>query len=134
MSDISNQSEQLMAMTSDIVAAHVANNNVAASDLPKLIENIHSTLQGLSDRSSRKPEQAPAVPIKDSVKSDNITCLDCGAKMKMLKRHIKTYHQLTPEEYRQKWSLPTDYPMVSSNYSDRRSNLAKAIGLGRLRS
>lgn len=123
-----------MAMTSDIVAAHVANNNVAASDLPKLIENIHSTLQGLSDRSSRKPEQAPAVPIKDSVKSDNITCLDCGAKMKMLKRHIKTYHQLTPEEYRQKWSLPTDYPMVSSNYSDRRSNLAKAIGLGRLRS
>lgn len=134
MSNLSNQNEQLMTMTSDIVSAHVAHNNVAVSDLPKLIENVHSSLQGLSGQSSSKPDRAPAVPIKDSVKADYLICLGCGAKMKMLKRHISTHHQMTPEEYRKHWGLPADYPIVTVNYSKTRSGLARRIGLGKKRS
>ncbi len=133
MSSISNQNEQLMTMTSDIVSAHVAHNNVAVSDLPKLIENVHSSLQGLSGQSSQKPDLAPAVSIKASVKADYLICLGCSAKMKMLKRHINTHHQMTPEEYRKHWGLPPDYSMVTANYSKTRSGLAKKIGLGRHR-
>lgn len=131
MSNISNQNEQLMVMTSDIVAAHVAHNNVAVSDLPKLIENVHSSLQELSGQSIRKTSNTPAVPIKDSVKADYLVCLGCGKEMKMLKRHIKVHHQMTPEEYRKHWDLPADYPIVTTDYSKKRSSLAKKIGLGR---
>jgi len=108
MSSISNQNEQLMTMTSDIVSAHVAHNNVAVSDLPKLIENVHSSLQGLSGQSSQKPDLAPAVSIKASFKAVYLICLGCGAKMKMLKLHITTHHPMTPEEYRKPWGLPPD--------------------------
>lgn len=131
MSNISNQNEQLMAMTSDIVSAHVTNNIVAVSDLPKLIENVHSSLQKLSGQSARKPPRAPAVPIKNSVKANYLVCLGCGKEMKMLKRHIRVHHQMTPEEYRKHWDLPADYPVVTSDYSKKRSSLAKEIGLGR---
>lgn len=131
MNNTANRDQQLMTMTSDIVAAHVANNNVAVSDLPKLIENVHVSLRGLTDKSVPKNHQKPAVPIKDSITSNLITCLDCGKSMKMLKRHLMTHHQMTPGEYRIKWGLVPDYPMVTSNYSKIRSGLAKEIGLGR---
>lgn len=131
MNNLSDRSEQLITMTSDIVSAHVARNNVAVSDLPKLIENVHSALHGLSDQKQPRSRKSPAVPIKDSEKSDHLICLGCGARMKMLKRHIATSHQMTPDEYRQYWNLPANYSMVSAEYSKTRSGLAKEIGLGR---
>lgn len=131
MSNLSDQNQQLITMTSDIVSAHVASNNVAVSDLPKLIKNVHGALNGLSHQKQSRLQREPAVPIKDSVKSDHLICLGCGAKMKMLKRHIATSHQMTPDEYRQYWNLPANYSMVSAKYSKTRSGLAKEIGLGR---
>ncbi len=131
MNNTANRDQQLMTMTSDIVAAHVANNNVAVSDLPKLIENVHGSLRGLTDKPAPKEHQNPAVPIKYSITSDLITCLDCGKSMKMLKRHLMANHQMTPSEYRKKWELAPDYPMVTSRYSKIRSGLAIDMGLGR---
>ncbi|ATY33587.1 MucR family transcriptional regulator [Sphingomonas psychrotolerans] len=123
--------ETLITLTADIVAAHVSNNSVAVSDLPVLIQNVHGALTGLG-RTVVEPEvkQEPAVSIRSSVKPDFIVCLEDGKKLKMLKRHLMTHYQLTPEQYRAKWNLPADYPMVAPNYAEQRRTLAKKIGLG----
>ena len=124
--------EMLITLTADIVAAHVSNNSVAVSDLPVLIGNVHQALAGLSS-SVGAPQAAPepAVPIRLSVKKDYIVCLDDGKKLKMLKRHLMTHYGMTPDDYRTKWGLPADYPMVAPAYAEQRRVLAKAIGLGR---
>jgi predicted transcriptional regulator len=124
--------ELLITLTADIVAAHVSNNSVAVSDVPTLIGNVHSALAGLSGGSAA-PAAAPepAVPIRLSVKKDYIVCLDDGKKLKMLKRHLMTHYGMTPDDYRAKWGLPADYPMVAPAYAETRRVLAKAIGLGR---
>lgn len=123
--------ETLVTLTADIVAAHVSNNSVAVSDLPLLIQNVHGALTGLG-RAAAEPEvkQEPAVSIRSSVKPDYIVCLEDGKKLKMLKRHLMTHYQMTPEQYRAKWNLPADYPMVAPNYAEQRRTLAKKIGLG----
>lgn len=121
----------LLALTADIVSSHVANNSVAVNDLPQLIQNVFSTLSGLAQPEVEpEPIQEPAVPIRQSVKPDFIVCLEDGKKLKMLKRHLMTAYGLTPDEYRTKWGLPADYPMVAPNYAESRRQLAKAIGLG----
>ena len=124
-------SETLITLTADIVSAHVSNNSVAVSDLPLLIQNVHNALTGLGGR-AEEPEvkQEPAVSIRSSVKPDYIVCLEDGKKLKMLKRHLMTHYQMTPDEYRQKWGLNADYPMVAPNYAEQRRTLAKKIGLG----
>ena len=124
--------ETLITLTSDIVAAHVSNNSVAIEEVPTLISNVFQALAGLGEEPV--VEQAPlepAVSIRASVRPDHVTCLECGRKMKMLKRHLTADHGLTTEEYRQRWSLAPDHPLVAPNYADRRRDLAKAIGLGR---
>ena len=123
---------ELLALTSDIVAAHVSNNAVPTTDLPGLIETVYATLAKLG-RLGPEPEVElkPAVPIRRSVADDHIVCLEDGMKLKMLKRHLKTHHDMTPEEYRAKWKLPPDYPMVAPAYARKRQELAKKIGLGR---
>jgi predicted transcriptional regulator len=123
---------ELLTLTSDIVAAHVSNNSVASSDLPSLIESVFGTLSGLgAEAAEPEVELKPAVPIKKSITDDFIICLEDGKKLKMLKRHLKTAYDLSPEEYRAKWGLPHDYPMVAPNYALKRQQLAKKIGLGR---
>ena len=123
--------EELLGLTSEIVAAHVSNNTVAVSDLPDLIERVYKTLASVGpDQNSRPDRPIPAVPAKQSVTPEFIICLEDGKKLKMLKRHLKTAYNLTPEEYRERWGLPPDYPMVSPNYAKQRSRLAKEIGLG----
>ena len=121
----------LLALTADIVSSHVANNSVAVNDLPQLIQNVFATLSGLA-RSEPEPEpkQEPAVPVRQSVKPDYIVCIEDGKKLNMLKRHLMTAYGLTPEEYRTKWGLPADYPMVAPKYAEARRQLAKSIGLG----
>ncbi len=124
--------ETLITLTSDIVAAHVSNNSVAVDDLPLLITNVYGALAGLGQVVpvvEKLPE--PAVSIRSSVKPDHIVCLEDGKKLKMLKRHLMTHYNLTPDQYRQRWSLPADYPMVAPSYAEKRRDLAKKIGLGR---
>jgi predicted transcriptional regulator len=123
----------LLVLTADIVAAHVSNNSVALGDLPTLIRNVHGSLAGLGAQAASEPteQQAPAVSVRSSVKSDFIVCLEDGKKLKMLKRHLMTHYQMTPADYRAKWNLPADYPMVAPNYAAQRRDLAKKIGLGR---
>lgn len=131
MNDNENLDETLMALTADIVAAHVSNNSVSVNDLPQLIANVHSALSGISGSSAApeaKPE--PKVPVRSSIKPDYIVCLEDGKKLKMLKRHLMTHYSLTPDQYRQKWGLSADYPMVAPNYAEQRRALAKSIGLG----
>jgi predicted transcriptional regulator len=131
MSDNEVAEDTLLTLTADIVAAHVSNNSVAVNDLPNLIQNVHQALTGISATSSvaeAKPE--PKVSIRSSVKPDFISCLECGKKQKMLKRHLMTNHEMTPADYRQKWGLSSDYPMVAPNYAEQRRTLAKSIGLG----
>jgi predicted transcriptional regulator len=125
--------ETLITLTADIVAAHVSNNSVAVSDIPGLIENVHRALNSLTPGEvAEEPElPEPAVSIRASVKPDYIVCLEDGKKLKMLKRHLMTHYNMTPEEYRTRWSLPADYPMVAPNYAATRRELAKKIGLGR---
>lgn len=125
--------EALLVLTADIVAAHVSNNNVAVSDMPGLIARIHEALAGLSNLSEPAPVEAqkPAVSVRNSVKPDYLVCLEDGKKMKMLRRHLHTDHGMTAAEYRAKWNLPGDYPMVAPAYAERRRDLAIAIGLGR---
>jgi predicted transcriptional regulator len=124
--------ELLITLTADIVAAHVSNNSVAVSDLPTLIGNVHSALSGLSGTEAPPPAAPePAVPIRNSVKKDYIVCLEDGKKLKMLKRHLMTHYGMTPDDYRAKWGLAADYPMVAPAYAETRRVLAKAIGLGR---
>lgn len=123
--------ETLITLASDIVSAHVSNNSVAVEDLPTLITNVYGALAGLGGTApvvEEKPE--PAVSIRASVKPDYIVCLEDGKKLKMLKRHLMTHYQMTPEQYRAKWNLPADYPMVAPNYAEQRRSLAKKIGLG----
>jgi predicted transcriptional regulator len=130
-----NATETLITLTADIVSAHVSNNNVAVNDLPTLIQNVHTALSALGG-SSPEPEvkkQEPAVSVRSSVKPDYIVCLEDGKKLKMLKRHLMTHYQMTPDEYRQKWGLGPDYPMVAPNYAEQRRSLAKKIGLGTTR-
>jgi len=124
--------DSLVTLAADIVCAHVSNNSVAISDLPQLIRNVHAALAGLSEPVAAPIEkQAPAVSIRASIKPDFIVCLEDGKKLKMLKRHLMTHYQMTPDDYRAKWGLPADYPMVAPNYSEQRRALAKTIGLGR---
>jgi predicted transcriptional regulator len=125
-------SETLITLTSDIVAAHVSNNSVSVGDLPALITNVYYALSGLGEAApvAEAPPE-PAVSIRSSVKPDHIVCLEDGKKLKMLKRHLMTHYNLTPEQYRARWNLPADYPMVAPNYAEKRRELAKKIGLGR---
>ncbi len=123
------QNETLLTLTADIVAAHVSNNNVALADLATMIERVHGALAALGGEPA-EPELKPAVSVRASVKPDHLVCLEDGKKMKMLRRHLATDHGLTPDEYRAKWGLPATYPMVASDYSERRRVLAKEIGLG----
>ncbi len=124
--------ETLITLTSDIVAAHVSNNSVSVDDLPSLITNVFGALAGLG-QAAAAPEKAPepAVSVRSSIKPDHIVCLEDGKKLKMLKRHLMTHYNMTPEQYRQRWNLPADYPMVAPNYAEKRRELAKKIGLGR---
>lgn len=122
----------LIALTSDIVSAHVSNNNVATGDVADLIRSVYDALTKVGQPAQAEaPKAEPAVSIRQSVKPDYIVCLEDGAKLKMLKRYLKTRFQMTPEEYRAKWGLPRDYPMVAPNYSEERKTLAQKIGLGR---
>jgi predicted transcriptional regulator len=133
MNDIqADMAETLITLTSDIVAAHVSNNNVAVDDVADLITSVYGALAGLG-QAAPEPEPAPepAVSIRSSVKPDHIVCLEDGKKLNMLKRHLSTYHGMTPDEYRARWNLPSDYPMVAPNYAEKRRDLAKKIGLGR---
>jgi predicted transcriptional regulator len=125
------QDELLVTLTADIVAAHVSNNSVAVSDLALLIQNVHGALAGLTGEAPvPQAKQEPAVSIRASIKPDYIVCLEDGKKLKMLKRHLMTHYKMTPEDYRAKWGLPADYPMVAPNYAEQRRTLAKKIGLG----
>ena len=131
MENNDNLGETLITLTADIVSAHVSNNSVAVNDLPTLIQNVHNALTALGggrEEPEAKPE--PAVSIRSSIKPDYIVCLEDGKKLKMLKRHLMTHYQMTPDEYRQKWGLNPDYPMVAPNYAEQRRTLAKKIGLG----
>lgn len=122
--------ETLVTLTADIVAAHVGNNSVAISDLPLLIQTVHGALTGLGDTAKPEVKQEPAVSIRASVKPDYVVCLEDGKKMKMMRRHLMTHYGMTPDDYRAKWDLPKDYPMVAPNYAEKRRALAKEIGLG----
>ena len=124
---------ELLELTSEIVSAHVSNNSVSTSDLPPLIEEVYRTLGTVGEKPEAKEKIQPAVPIKKSIQQDYIICLEDGKKLKMLKRHLKTAYNMTPEEYRDKWGLPHDYPMVAPAYAAQRSKLAREMGLGRKR-
>ncbi len=122
-------SAELLELTTKIVAAHVSHNAMPAADLPRLIATVHETLAKLgTEEAAPRPE--PAVPIKQSVTPDYIICLEDGTKHKMLKRHLKAAHSMSPYKYRERWGLPRDYPLVSPNYAKQRSKLAKKFGLG----
>lgn len=123
--------EMLITMTADIVAAHIVNNNVEIDALPSLIQAVYDALSGLGTRETVTERPEPAVSVRASVKNDHIVCLEDGRKMKMLKRHLMVDHGMTPDEYRERWNLPSDYPMVAREYAERRRDLAKKIGLGR---
>jgi len=131
MAELDNSEDMLLTLTADIVAAHVSNNSVAVNDLPNLIQNVHSALSGISGASAApEPKPEPKVSIRSSIKPDYIVCLEDGKKLKMLKRHLMTHYNMTPDQYRQKWGLAADYPMVAPNYAEQRRALAKSIGLG----
>lgn len=124
--------ETLITLTSDIVAAHVSNNNVNVDEVPTLISNIYSALAGLGEpQTQEETPPEPAVSVRASVKPDYLVCLEDGKKLKMLKRYLRTNYDMSPEEYRERWNLPADYPMVAPNYAEKRRELAKKIGLGR---
>jgi len=124
--------ETLLTLAADIVSAHVSNNSVAAEDLPTLIQSIYASLAGLGKAAPIVEEKRePAVSIRSSVKPEAIACLECGTKLKMLKRHLGTDHGLTPAEYKARWGLNADYPLVAPDYAAKRKELALKIGLGR---
>jgi len=122
-------------LTADIVSAYVSNNSVSAGDIPNLINQVHSALIRVSSGQAEAPVEPlrPAVPVKRSITPDYIVCLEDGKKFKSLKRHLRTQYEITPEQYREKWGLPPDYPMVAPNYAAARSQLAKQMGLGQQR-
>jgi predicted transcriptional regulator len=132
MESQSRPSSYLIEMVSDIVSAYVAHNPVPVADLPKLIEKVHATLSEIDANggSEDKPELKPAVSVRKSVTDDHIVCLEDGKKFKSLKRHLRTRYDMSPDEYREKWNLPADYPMVAPNYAKQRSDLARKMGLG----
>ena len=129
--------QHLAEITAEVVSAYVANNTLPASELPALVTDIHATLSGLVRKNSsgaagaEKEKQKPAVPIKKSITPDYLICLENGQKFKSLKKHLKAQYDMSPEDYRRKWGLPADYPMVAPAYAERRSDLAKKLGLGR---
>jgi len=129
------EQDNLIELTADVVSAYVSNNSIQSADLPALISEVHAALhQTLGGPAEPEPEpQKPAVSIKKSVTPDFIICLEDGKKFKSLKRHLRTHYDLTPEDYRDKWNLPADYPMVAPNYAKARSMLAKKMGLGQKR-
>jgi len=122
---------KLLRMTSDIVAAHVRNNSIETKEITSLIATIHSKLVDLSKLGIGHSLAEPAVPVAESIHADYLVCLEDGRKMKMLKRHLNTVFDLSPDQYRSKWGLPADYPMVAPNYALKRQELAKKIGLGK---
>ena len=127
---------ELVELTADIVAAYVGNNAVPANELPALINDVYKALSSAvtdGGEEKKKEELKPAVPIRRSVHPDYIICLEDGKKFKSLKRHLRTHYDMSPEEYREKWGLPPDYPMVAPNYAKARSELAKKMGLGQRR-
>jgi predicted transcriptional regulator len=124
--------ETLITHTTDIVVSYVSNNSLGSDEVSSLIQNVYGTLAGLGQQAAAVEERPePAVSIRSSVKKDHIVCLEDGKKMKMLKRHLMTDHGLTPDQYRARWGLSADYPMVAPDYADKRRDLAKKIGLGR---
>src|ERR1700679_3775927 len=127
------RTDDLLRLASDIVAAYVSNNPVPVSELPSMIKSVHATLGGLSGGTPMEMQTAPkpAVTVKKSITPEFIVCLEAGKKLKMLKRYLRSRYSLSPEEYRAKWGLPADYPMVAPNYAAQRSEFAKKIGLGR---
>ncbi|MCP4314712.1 MAG: transcriptional regulator [Hyphomicrobiales bacterium] len=127
--------DRLVELTADVVAAYVSNNVVQTSDLPHLIAEVHSALGSTALHEESKPDsqQKPAVNIRKSLQENQISCLECGLKFKSLKRHLMTYHTLSPEAYRAKWNLPASYPMVAPAYAEKRSKLAKDMKLGHKR-
>jgi predicted transcriptional regulator len=128
-------SGNFIELTADIVSAYVSNNSVSAAEIPALISQVHSALLRVSNGSSEAPAEAlkPAVTVKKSITPDYIICLEDGKKFKSLKRHLRTQYNVSPEQYREKWGLPPDYPMVAPNYAAARSELAKQMGLGQQR-
>ncbi len=131
MADNQGDDDTLLTLTADIVAAHVSNNSVAVNDLPNLIQNVHGALAGIAGGGSAADVKLePAVSVRASIKPDYIVCLEDGKKLKMLKRHLMTHYNMTPDDYRRKWGLNADYPMVAPNYAEQRRTLAKKIGLG----
>jgi len=131
MAEINESQEFLATLTADIVSAHVSNNSVSANELPSLISSVYSSLAGLGGAPMQVEEKlVPAVSVRSSIKPDYIVCLEDGKKLKMLKRHLMTHYGMTPDDYRTKWGLPADYPMVAPNYAEQRRSLAKQIGLG----
>ena len=122
--------DDILKLVTEIVAAYVSKNTVAASELPGIIKNVHATLGGFGGETKALP-RAPAVPVKKSVQADFIVCLEDGKKLKMLKRYLRARYKLSPSEYRERWNLPPDYPMVAPNYAQKRSDFAKKIGLGK---
>ena len=133
MAEDTKETSAVLGLCANIVAAYVSNNPVPAAELPGMIRNIHATISGLSPGGSQiaAASQKPAVPVRRSVTPDHVVCLEDGKKLKMLKRYLRTTYDMSPEQYRAKWGLPADYPMVAPNYSVKRSEFAKKIGLGR---
>jgi predicted transcriptional regulator len=140
MIELDSDDDAVLAMASDIVAAYASNNQIAAADLPALLRSVHATLNDLGggaaapaaeEEEAAETPPAPAVPIDASVKTDAIVCLDCGKSFKTLKRHLSTEHGMSPADYRARWQLSKDYPLVAPSYSARRAETAKRIGLGR---
>ena len=125
--------EDLLSWTTQIISSHLRNNSVALSDLPDAIKEVYRSLESVSGAAAAPQDHRPAVSVRRSVTPEYIVCLEDGKKLKMLKRHLRTAYNMTPEEYRLKWGLPADYPMVSPNYARQRSSLAKKIGLGNSR-
>ena len=123
--------DQVLDLAVQIVSAHIANNTVSTEELPALIRSVYTTLAHAGTRVLETEKPQPAVPVKKSVFADHIVCLEDGKRLKMLKRHLQTRYGLTPDQYRDKWGLPRDYPMVAPNYAEKRSALAKSFGLGR---
>ena len=123
----------LIGLSADIVSAYVSRNSISPAELPKLIDSVHSALRALAvpQAETAAEELRPAVPVKKSITPDYLVCLEDGKKFRSLKRHLRTHYNLTPEQYREKWGLPADYPMVAPNYSASRSQLARDMGLGR---
>jgi len=128
---MTDSTDEVLGLTAQIVSAHVGHNPVSTEALPGLIQEVYRALLNIGQQPTQAEKPTPAVPVKQSVRQDRIICLEDGKSFSMLKRHLMTDHKLTPQQYREKWGLPRDYPMVAPNYAHTRSALAKKIGLGR---